>query len=89
MMGFANLALIVERLIAHGMPRHRAVAVISNATRHDQRTVAGTLETIVRQVAAAEMAAPALIVVGEVVRLHDALNWFESEPVASMARIIV
>jgi uroporphyrin-III C-methyltransferase len=80
MMGFANLPLIVERLVANGMPRHRAAAVISNATRADQRTVAGTLETIVGQVAEAELEAPALIVVGDVVRLHGVLDWFENDP---------
>jgi uroporphyrin-III C-methyltransferase len=81
LMGFANLPIVVERLIAYGMPGNRAIAVISKATRPDQQTVTGTLETIERQVADAELEAPALIVVGNVVRLHDILHWSENESI--------
>ncbi|HEY8712838.1 MAG TPA: uroporphyrinogen-III C-methyltransferase [Thermoanaerobaculia bacterium] len=75
MMGLANLATIAQKLIEHGMSPDRPVAVISNATRPDQRTVVGTLRTIDAQVPA-----PALIVVGDVVKLHETINWFESKP---------
>ncbi|HEX7419245.1 MAG TPA: uroporphyrinogen-III C-methyltransferase [Thermoanaerobaculia bacterium] len=75
MMGLANLATIAQKLIEHGMSPDRAVAVISNATRPDQRTVVGTLRTI-----DANVPAPALIVVGDVVKLHETINWFESKP---------
>ena len=80
LMGFANVPTIVKKLTAHGMAADRAVAVISNATRPDQRTVTGTLQNIEQRVAAAKLATPALIVVGEVVRLHDVINWFETKP---------
>lgn len=80
MMGFANLPAISQKLIEHGMSADRRVAVISNGTRPDQRTVAGTLRNIEGLVAAAKLATPALIVVGEVVKLHDVINWFESKP---------
>jgi uroporphyrinogen III methyltransferase / synthase len=79
MMGFANIGMIAQKLIANGMPADRSVAVISNATRSNQHTVTGTLATIRRDVARAQMVTPALIVVGEVVRLHDVLNWFEKD----------
>jgi uroporphyrin-III C-methyltransferase len=75
MMGLANLGAIVEKLVAHGMPSDRSVAVISNATRRDQRTVVATLETVEDAVREANIAAPALIVVGEVTRLHQVLKW--------------
>jgi uroporphyrin-III C-methyltransferase len=78
MMGLANLALIVRNLIEHGMRPDRPVAVISNATRSDQRTVTGTLMTIGADVAAAQMTTPALIVVGDVVRLRGALQFVRS-----------
>ena len=80
MMGFANLPLIVEKLTANGVTRKRPVAVISNATRADQRTVTGTLGTIESLVAKAKLPTPAIIVVGEVVRLHGVINWFETKP---------
>src|SRR5213075_1534539 len=80
MMGFANLPVIVQKLTGHGMPRDRAIAVISKATTRDQRTVAGTLADIETKVAAANLPTPALIVVGDVVRMHDVINWFEAKP---------
>lgn len=45
------------------------VAVISKATTPEQRTVTGTLDTIVQRVAQADLPTPAVIVVGEVVAL--------------------
>jgi uroporphyrinogen III methyltransferase/synthase len=80
MMGFANLGSIVRNLTANGMSPTRGCAVISKATRPDQRTVTGTLADIEPRVAAADLETPALIVVGDVVQLHDSINWFESRP---------
>jgi uroporphyrinogen III methyltransferase/synthase len=75
LMGFANLPLIASRL-----PRDRNVAVISRATTKNQRTVVGTLADIEQKVAEAKLETPALIVVGDVVKMHDAINWFETKP---------
>lgn len=80
MMGFANLPVIAQKLTEHGMSADRPVAVISNGTRPEQRTVTGTLRNIEARVAEAKLPTPALIVVGEVVRLHEVINWFESKP---------
>src|SRR5437870_2141969 len=88
MMGFANLPVIVQKLTENGVPRERAVAVISKATTRDQRTVAGTLADIEAKVAAADLPTPALIVVGDVVRMHDVINWFETKPLFGK-RIVV
>src|SRR5215212_5965653 len=66
MMGFANLGAIVRNLTANGMSPARGCAVISKATRADQRTIAGTLADIEPRVAAANVETPALIVVGDV-----------------------
>ena len=78
LMGVANLPMIVRKLREHGAPASRPVAVISKATTSQQRTVTGTLENIEKR--AAGIATPALIVVGGVVQLRDAINWFESKP---------
>ncbi|HEX6085641.1 MAG TPA: uroporphyrinogen-III C-methyltransferase [Thermoanaerobaculia bacterium] len=80
MMGFANLPTICQKLIEHGMSGERGCAVVSKATRLDQRTVTGTLRNIEARVAEAKLETPALIVVGDVVKLHDTLNWFETKP---------
>jgi uroporphyrinogen III methyltransferase/synthase len=80
MMGLANLPLIARKLREHGVPGTRRAAVIAHATRSEQRTVAGTLDDIEARAAEAKIEPPALIVVGEVVQLHDTINWFESKP---------
>jgi uroporphyrinogen III methyltransferase/synthase len=88
MMGFANLPMIVHKLMEHGMSPDRGCAVISHATRFDQKTVAGTLRNIEVCVRNADLATPALIVVGDVVGLHDTINWFETKPLFGK-RIVV
>jgi len=65
-MGVAQLPRIVERLLAHGAPQSRPAAVIERATQPGQRVVAGDLANIAVRVAAAGIAAPALLMVGDV-----------------------
>jgi uroporphyrin-III C-methyltransferase len=50
--------------------------VISKGTTPDQEVVTGTLETIVEL--SKDMPTPAIIVVGEVVKLRDKIKWFEA-----------
>jgi len=88
LMGFANLPLITRKLAEHGVSPDRPVAVISKATTPAQRTVTGTLASIEAKVAEANLPTPALIVVGEVVKLHDVINWFETRPLFGK-RIVV
>src|SRR5260221_8465181 len=78
MMGLGNLPVIVRKLRENGVPAERKIAVISKATTKEHRTVAGTLADIEQRAAGA--ATPALIIVGEVVTLHDRINWFETRP---------
>ena len=88
MMGFGNLPMIVRKLVENGMPAQRPVAVVSKATTREQRTIAGTLSNIESRVATANLPTPALIIVGEVVKMHDVINWFESKPLFGK-RVIV
>lgn len=79
-MGMENLAEISGQLVAHGRAPDTPAAVIRWGTRPEQRTVTGTLADIAGRVAAADLGPPALIVVGDVVRLRARLNWFERRP---------
>jgi uroporphyrin-III C-methyltransferase/precorrin-2 dehydrogenase/sirohydrochlorin ferrochelatase len=67
-MGVAQLPNIVARLQAHGAPGTRAAALIASATLPGQQVVAGELATIVALATAAAVQAPALLIVGDVVR---------------------
>ncbi|MDH5700549.1 MAG: uroporphyrinogen-III C-methyltransferase, partial [Nitrospirota bacterium] len=80
LMGMKNLPQIVDRLIQEGKPATTPVAVIRWGTYARQRTVVGTLSDIVGLASQAEMSPPTVIVVGEVVRLRERLNWYESRP---------
>ncbi len=71
-MGVAQLARIVERLRAHGAPPTCGAAVVERATLPGQRIIVGSLNDIVGQAEAAGVRAPALLIVGEVVKLRAA-----------------
>jgi len=71
-MASRHLPNIVERLLAAGRRSNELVAVISKATTADQRVLVSTLGEIA---AAVDIPAPAIIVIGEVVRFRAALDW--------------
>ncbi len=79
-MGVRNLPLVVQKLIDHGRSPTTPVAVIRWGTKLNQQTVVGTLKDIVQKVREAGLSAPAITLVGEVVRLREQLNWFECRP---------
>jgi uroporphyrinogen III methyltransferase / synthase len=79
-MGVKNLPEISRKLISHGRPPETPVAVIRWGTTPNQQTVVGTLATIDEEVKKAQLKPPAIIVVGEVIRLRGELNWFERRP---------
>ena len=74
-MGTMKAAEISAQLIAHGRDSNTPVAVISRGTRDDQQTITGTLQQLEHLAKDAPM--PALLVVGEVVQLHQQLAWFQ------------
>jgi uroporphyrinogen III methyltransferase/synthase len=80
LMGMANLAQIVSQLIQNGRPRSTPAAVISQGTSSGQRTIAGTLADIVTKAKQKNLRPPAVVVVGEVVRLREQLRWFDKLP---------
>jgi uroporphyrin-III C-methyltransferase/precorrin-2 dehydrogenase/sirohydrochlorin ferrochelatase len=75
-MGLGHLDNIVQRLREHGVPATRAAAVVEQGTQSQQRVVTGTLADLAEKVRAAGVRSPALLIVGEVTRLHDTLRWF-------------
>jgi uroporphyrin-III C-methyltransferase/precorrin-2 dehydrogenase/sirohydrochlorin ferrochelatase len=76
-MGLQGLEIICKELIAHGMPTSMPIALVQKATTPDQKVVTGTLENMPELVKNSDIKPPTLIIVGEVVKLHEKLNWFE------------
>jgi uroporphyrin-III C-methyltransferase/precorrin-2 dehydrogenase/sirohydrochlorin ferrochelatase len=82
-MGVGALAQICEGLIAHGMPASKPAALVERATLPEQRVTVGTLETLPALARGARP--PALLIVGEVVRLRSKLAWFVPQADVSTA----
>jgi uroporphyrin-III C-methyltransferase len=70
-MGLEAVAGVCDRLRAEGVPLSTPAAIVARATLPDQRVVIATLGTL--EAAAEGVAGPALIVIGEVVRVRDRL----------------
>ncbi|MVN85255.1 uroporphyrinogen-III C-methyltransferase [Deinococcus sp. HMF7620] len=80
LMGVRNLDQIAADLIAAGRDPQTPAATVQWGTTPQQRAVTGTLATIADVVREAGLEAPAVTVVGEVVRLRETLRWFDQTP---------
>ena len=69
-MGVSAAGGIADALIAHGRSAQTPVAVIYHGTRPDQKVLIATLETLAQKINAEGLKPPALLIVGEVVRLY-------------------
>jgi len=74
-MGLVSLPIICQELINHGMASDKPIALIQQGTTPSQKVFVGTLATLPDIIASQEVQAPTLIIVGDVVRLHDKLAW--------------
>jgi uroporphyrin-III C-methyltransferase/precorrin-2 dehydrogenase/sirohydrochlorin ferrochelatase len=81
-MGLLGLPVLCAQLIAHGATADLPAAVVQQGTTGEQRVVTGTLGTLPSLVAEAMLQPPTLIIVGEVVRLRERLNWYRPEDAA-------
>ena len=87
-MGIKTLPSITQKLIDFGRSPETPVAVVRWASTPQQRSVVGTLATICDVVAQADIKPPALVIIGEVVKLRSTIDWFEKRPLFGR-RIIV
>ena len=81
-MGLLGLPTLCRELAAHGLSATTPAAIVQHGTTPSQRTVAGTLATLPQLALAAQLAPPTLIIIGEVVRLHAQLAWYETAAAA-------
>jgi uroporphyrinogen III methyltransferase/synthase len=77
-----------KAVIAHGLTPETPAAIIQWGTRGKQKSATGTLGTIAALAKENKFAPPALVVLGDVVRLRGQLNWFENRPLFGQ-RIVV
>ncbi len=74
LMGMSMLSRNVKELLKHGKSIDTPVAVIERGTRPDQRITIGTLADIVGLCKQRKVKAPAITVIGDVVKLHHELG---------------
>lgn len=74
-MAIKHLATIRDRLMDGGRRADEAVAVVSRASQPDERVLETTLGRCVEDIAETGMEPPAMVVIGEVVRLRAGLDW--------------
>ena len=89
-MGLGHLERIVSQLRAHGAPESRGAAIVEHGTRAEQRVVTGTLADLAQKARQAGIQSPALLIVGEVTRLHATLQWFNAaaaNPISKQMRL--
>jgi uroporphyrinogen III methyltransferase / synthase len=88
LMGVERIRGIAGALIKNGMSVETPVAMVRWGTTGQQQSIEGTLETIGDVVEQAKFSAPAVTVIGDVVKLRPKLNWFEKRPLFGQ-RIVV
>jgi uroporphyrinogen III methyltransferase/synthase len=76
----ARIGEIAHALIDAGRASDTPVAMTRVGTTTEQTTIVTTLADVAADAKAAGMSAPAIIVVGEVVAMREALSWFETKP---------
>ena len=73
-MGVSRCESIQRDLLAAGMRASMPIAVIQNATRHDQRAIVTSLQQLAVDIHTAGIGSPAIMVVGETVRYANAIT---------------
>ncbi len=88
LMAVKNIETLTKKLIENGRPAETPVAIVRWGTRADQTTITGTLEDIASQVKEKDIRPPAVMVVGDVVKLRETLKWYELKPLFGV-RILI
>lgn len=85
-MGLGGLPEICREMIAHGALPDLPIAVVQDGSMVTQRVVTGTLSNMAARVSKAGLKSPCLTIIGDVVRLHEELAWFQvPQPTAVVA----
>ncbi len=87
-MGVKNLPMISKKLIDAGMRPDMPAALIRWGTTALHASLVSTLDALPEEARARNMTPPCVLVVGEVVRLHDSLNWFEKKPLLGKGVVV-
>lgn len=76
-MGLHGAPTLCKEMVAHGLPETTPVALVEQGTTPQQRVLTATLATLLDVIENEDIKPPTLIIVGEVVALHEKLKWVE------------
>jgi uroporphyrin-III C-methyltransferase len=93
-MALKHLDAICRRLVACGRGPSEPMALVSKASTTEQRVIETTVAAAAADAQAAGLEPPAIVVLGEVVRLRAALDWLgalegrvpEADPLGTRGR---
>jgi uroporphyrin-III C-methyltransferase len=78
-MASRNLAALAEKLIASGANESLPLAVVEQATTRFQKLFVTTLRACKQDIEGKQFKSPSLVIIGEVVKLHELFSWFSGE----------
>jgi uroporphyrin-III C-methyltransferase/precorrin-2 dehydrogenase/sirohydrochlorin ferrochelatase len=76
-MGMHGSKVICEELIKHGLKETTPAALIVKGTTADQEVIIGDLSNMPKIILENKIIPPTLLIIGDVVKLHNKLKWFE------------
>jgi uroporphyrin-III C-methyltransferase/precorrin-2 dehydrogenase/sirohydrochlorin ferrochelatase len=82
-MGLHGVGVVSRELVRHGLPATTPVALVQQGTTQNQRVVITDLAGLEATVKNEQIKPPTIIIVGEVVELHEKLSWFNPLPGAN------
>jgi uroporphyrin-III C-methyltransferase/precorrin-2 dehydrogenase/sirohydrochlorin ferrochelatase len=75
-MGLNSLPSIVQNLIDYGMRKNMPIAVVQEGTTENQKVVVSTISRVNAKILKTDIQSPAIIIIGEVVKLRKTIKWF-------------
>ena len=75
-MGMHGSKIICEELIKHGLSDETPAALIVKGTTEDQEVIIGDLKNMPKIIMERKIVPPTLLIIGDVVKLHNKLKWF-------------
>jgi uroporphyrin-III C-methyltransferase len=88
-MASQNITDLVELLLRYSKRPQTSLAVIEQATTPHQRVHVSTLKNCATDFGGTKFSSPSLIIVGEVVKLHEKFDWFHTEGNGSLFQELV
>jgi len=88
-MGVKNLPSIQKKLLMHGKKGSTPVALINWGTTAVQKTVVTNLSDVIEDAKREKISNPSMIIVGEVVRMREKINWFEESLFKALPKEVI